>query len=530
MRRCQEAGSVWMVSREFGELAGAGGVKDVTRELSRALAASGCDVRVFLPCYGFIRPEEFGFQQESIELEIDLNYAHEERRELVRFWSGEIDQVGVTLVESQRFFEKQGVYTYSAVEEAADPAKRRGEGHFDYFAMNVLLQKAALAYGVATGRRPGIFHCHDGHSALLPVISKEVEGYRHFYRECGFLITIHNAGIGYHQEVADLPFAKAITSLPWRVIYSGLLNGSFDPLLSGPSCSMVNTVSENYARELQETELDSMTGWLGHALKDRGITLHGITNGITPDDWDPRYPDRLGLPMAFDPVKGELEGKKVALRELRRMIHASSLESVSVKGEIDKAKGPLFTVISRLTRQKGMDLLAECLESVMVSLPEAGMLILGSGEAEIEERLSALAEHPACAGKLAVMIGYAPSVANFVYAAGDFFVIPSRFEPCGLTDFIAQLMGNIPVVRATGGLVKVKDNFNGFVFQHMDPAELAGVMIRAAKVFTDSPERLQQIRENGIRNIYDNYTWERVKDKHLELYRRSVPGVCEPDT
>ncbi len=302
---------VWMLSREYEGLAGAGGVKDVTKELAEALVRAGLEVTVVLPLYGFIHPEKLDFEKLPLELDVSMDYAAEERRERAAFWKRTVQGVTQILVDSQRFREKMGVYTYTAAEEAADPSKRRGEGHFDYFAMNILLQKAALAFCIAADQRPDLFHCHDGHTAVLPALMRELDGFRHYFSATSALVTIHNAGIGYHQEVGDLPFAKANTGLPWRVIYSSLLNGAFDPFLAGPSYCPVNTVSENYARELQETEMDAMTGWLGHALKERGIRVLGITNGINSSYFDVTKPERLGLPAGFDPLHGDLEGNAV---------------------------------------------------------------------------------------------------------------------------------------------------------------------------------------------------------------------------
>ncbi|MDD3554867.1 MAG: glycogen/starch synthase, partial [Deltaproteobacteria bacterium] len=162
--------NIWMITREYRGIAGAGGVKDVVRELSEALARAGHEMTVIIPCYGFVEPDKMGFEPYGAEIEVDMDYAHEERREKVSFFKGEINGVGIVLVESGRFREKLGVYTYTEEEEKRDPSHKRGEGHYDYFAMNVLHQKAALALAVSLGLRPDVFHCHDGHTALIPAL------------------------------------------------------------------------------------------------------------------------------------------------------------------------------------------------------------------------------------------------------------------------------------------------------------------------------------------------------------------------
>ncbi|OCC14499.1 Glycogen synthase, ADP-glucose transglucosylase [Dissulfuribacter thermophilus] len=514
---------VWMVTREYEGLAGVGGIKDVCRYLSEALHNKGVKVKVFLPRYGFINPEDHGFKNIGPSLIVDMNYASEERREQVSFWKNCLYGVDIVMVESQRFSEKFGVYTYTEYEERLDPGKKKGEGHFDYFATNVLLEKAVLAYAAHSGQTPDCIHCHDGHTALIPPLMRELEGYRYFFKNTGALVTIHNAGIGYHQDVLDLPFAKAITGLPWKVIYSSLLNGSFDPFLACSPYSCMNTVSENYAKELQETDLDALTGWLGHALKERGIVLKGITNGIDPSAYDPKRPEELGLPKAFDPMTGDLDGKREARSLLYSLIREKKADGIQIIGELaTDFKRPLLTSIGRLTQQKGIDQLCDALTILATKEPEFQCVILGTGEHHIEERLKAMAQVSNLKGKLCVLLGYSDKIGNLVYASGDFFLIPSLYEPCGLTDFIAQLLGNIPIVRKTGGLVKVRDCFNGFSYEEHTPHALCNTIIKAISFFKSRPDMLQEIRQNAIFEIYENYTWDKVADKYLELYKESL--------
>ncbi len=514
--------SIWMLTREYRGIAGAGGVKDVSRELSEALARTGFDVTVVMPGYGFIKPEQAGFSSLGPQFEVDMNYAQEERREKVQFWRKKMNQVHLILVEAERYSEKMDVYTYTEAEESVDKSHKKGTGHYDYFAMNILLQKSTLGLCIYQGTRPDIFHCQDGHTALLPALMRELDGFRQYFRDSSAVVTIHNAGRGYHQDVDDLFFARAVTSLPWRVINNSLLNNSFDPFLAGASYAAINTVSENYARELQETDLDSMTGWLGHALKDRGIRLEGITNGINPKDFDPTNPKKLGLPAEFDPVKGDLHGKEICRRELANRIRMGDIAPCKSYGVLDfNPEQPLLTVISRLTEQKGINILAETLEGLLAGEKDFQAVILGSGSKDIELHLTTLAEHPAFKGRMAVLLGYNPKLANLIYAAGDFFIIPSKYEPCGLTDFMAQLMGNIPVVRATGGLVKVEDGFNGFSFDDFSPEALAGTIVRALRIYRLSPKVLHKMQVNAIKRIHKEYSWDKVMERYLKLYNLS---------
>ena len=512
--------SVWMVTREYEGLAGAGGVKDVSRQLAEALVRAGCSVTVVLPLYGFMDPEKLGFKPLAGDtLTIDMDYVGEERGEAVAFWEQRMQKVRILLVDAERFRDKQGVYTYTAAEEAANPFHVRGSGHYDYFAMNVLLQKAAIDRMLADNIRPDVIHCHDGHAALLPAMIREKAGYRPFFRQTGAVVTIHNAGLGYHQEVGDLPFAAAVCGLPMRVINANLLAGAFDPFLAAAAHAVMNTVSENYARELQETDDDELTGYLGHALAARGVVLHGVTNGIDPAMFDPRRPKPLGLAAAFAPAAGDLAGKGACRRELVKMLASGRLAGITQSGKLDpRPEVPLVTVIGRLTAQKGVDKLLDALEILLPLDPDFQVLVLGSGDKGIEEGLVRLAGRKKNQGRICVLRGYSQQLANQIYAAGDFFVIPSRYEPCGLTDFIAQLFGNLPIVHHVGGLVKVKDGVTGFAYQDHSSAALMGAMQQALQLFRRSPERIGAMQRAAIAAINEKYTWDTVVRRYLDLY------------
>ncbi|MDA8165246.1 MAG: glycogen/starch synthase [Desulfobacteraceae bacterium] len=526
--------SVWLVTREYEGLAGAGGVKDFSRQLAGALARTGRRVRVVLPLYGFMQPEKLGFAPLDHAFDVDMPYVGVERRELVRIWERQERPAGgpergqgslaIYLLDAQRYREKGGVYTYTAAEEAANPLlHKQGAGHYDYFAMNVLLQKGALGLMIRLGERPEIIHCQDGHTAILPALMREIEGYRHHFAASGAVVTIHNAGRGYHQEVDDLPFAQVITGLPKRLITANLLDGGFDPFLAASSYAPLNTVSENYARELQETNDDLLTGWLGHHLAARGVKLAGITNGIEPEAYDPRRPKPLGLAAGFDPAKGEMAGKAKCRRALVRDIAGGAITGVTQEGALDpEGRGPLFTFIGRFTEQKGVDKLEDALASLLPHDPDFQVLIQGSGSREHEEALARLATAEPYRGRVCILRGYDPLLANQVFAAGDFLLVPSRYEPCGLTDFIAQLFGNLPIVHHVGGLVKVIDRKTGFAYKEHSSAALMGAMQSALRLYREQPATIAAMQREAVRVIHEQYTWETVVKQYLALYREAL--------
>ncbi|WP_457577394.1 glycogen synthase [Desulfomarina sp.] len=521
---------IWMVSREYGDLAGAGGVKDVVSQLAEALARwSGRSVHVVLPCYGFMDSISLGFSplmdpedpEKVLQCEIDMDHPDERRREKVRYFFRKINKVSLYLVDSGRFREKQAVYTYTAEEEQLEAWQKESSAHYDYFAMNILLQKAAMELMVLLDARPDVIHCHDGHTAVLPAMIRELPGYRSYFRSSGCLVTIHNAGLGYHQEVADLPYACAVTGLAREIIDDHLLDGKFDPFLAAGSYGLLNTVSENYARELQETESDRLTGWLGHALLARKVRIEGVTNGIDPLLFNPADTGEEEK-FSFDPgnIDDDLQGKKECRIAFLKDLQDWKWQEKQY-GTLDSpGNGPLFTFIGRLSEQKGVDLLLEVLPVLFESRDNVQVMFLGSGDVDLEDRLKNFSDNPAWQKKICFIRGYSPDLARRIYSAGDFFLIPSRFEPCGLTDFIAQLFGNVPVVHLVGGLVKVKDGLTGIGYENNSPDSLLDALQRALALYADK-ENLRLMQLQGVREIEKKYTWSRVMKRYVALYEQA---------
>lgn len=529
----QSITSVWMFSREYGRIAGAGGVKDVVSQLAKALARwNNRTVSVVLPCYGFMDPETLGFSRLAdplhpdrlLEFDVAMDYTNLERRERVGVWHHVQDRVQIYLLEAQRYLEKQGVYTYTREESQREPWKVQGQGHIDYFAMNVLLQKGGLDLIMLLEQKPQIIHCHDGHTAIVPAIIRECGGYRNYFRDTSPLVTVHNAGVGYHQEVSDLSFVRAITELPWRVINNSLLDHSFDPFLAAAPYATISTVSENYARELQETDADYLTGWLGHRLLDLGVEIIGITNGIDTETFNPAEHQRMGIADGFK-VGGktaDLEGKQRCKEALLEELSRSGPKDEDARiGFLDPdSERPLFTFIGRLSEQKGVDILIEALTIFFDSEAAASVVCLGNGSEEMEEALAMVALEPRYQGRICFLPTYNPQLANQIYAAGDFFVIPSRYEPCGLTDYIAQLFGNLPIVHHIGGLVKVVDGVTGFAYEENSPETLAQAMHRALEIFQDG-QRIREMQVAALEKISKEHTWKQVMHDYVQLYKTS---------
>jgi starch synthase len=536
----QSITSVWMFTREYGALAGAGGIKDVAAQLSKTLARwNARKVHVVLPCYGFMQPRELGFErlpdplfpERALEFDVPMNYTTRERKEQVKVWYKVQDKVRLYLLEAERYREKSAIYTYTREEFQRESWKTQGSGHFDFFAMNILLQKAGLDLIMLLGEKPQIIHCHDGHTAVTPALMRECSGYRHYFRNSAAVVTIHNAGVGYHQEVSDLPFVQAITSLPRQVVSDCCLEHSFDPFIAAGNYATVSTVSENYARELQETDNDYLTGWLGHRLLANGVKITGITNGIDPAEFNPQSPDEMGLSAGYDvrAETSELRGKTACKRALLETLSLAPDDAEEnrigyLAGDPDL---PLYSFVGRLSEQKGVDILTEAIELFLAGGTPAQFVCLGSGGVREEAALSRIAEMKAFRGRICFLRGFNPDLARRIYAASDFFVIPSRYEPCGLTDYIAQLFGALPVVHHVGGLVKVIDGETGFADRDNSPENLMEAMNRSLQTFEDR-EVIRCMQKKAVERIHRFYTWDKVMKSYIRLYKQSRARLRGP--
>jgi len=506
-------GTVWHVAREYQGVAEAGGIKDMVRGLAEAQARAGMDVTVVVPMYGFARErllrDSRPFASCTVRLP-DLDTWSRMESEPLDIREGRAGAVRLLLVDSPRFANKRDVYTWTADDEREDHHKRKGHGHWDVHHLNLLLQRGALDAALAGGRAPDIVHCHDGHAAFLPAIAREDPRYAAPLAESRMVVTIHNAGEGYHQEIWDPKVAVLLTGLDAGGLAPGLLRGTVDPFLLAPSYARINTVSEEYAAGLLAERDTEVAGGLGRTFRERGVALLGITNGVDGDAWDPRHPERTGLPAGFDPGSCDLEGKRRCREAL-----------VARFGPRDAAahpRQPLFAFVGRLTGQKGVDVL----QAAIRMLAEGGecppFVMLGTGDPAAEGTMRALARD--FADRFVFVPTWDPSLADRIYAAADFIVLPSTYEPCGLADFHGQTVGAVPLVHAVGGLRKVRDGETGYSYDRQDPQSLAAALRRCVRIHRESPAALDEVRRRAFREIFELHTWARVhREGYLPLYR-----------
>jgi starch synthase len=552
---------VWMISRELNGVAGVGGVKDVTRQLLAAIARRGMRATLVMPLYSRIDRRRHRIIDTGIELAIPVDYVLEKRSTRARIYQAEVGGVTVYFVDAQCYAQKEGIYTYTLDEASrANKPELAGSGYFDYFEMNVTLQKAALELIQHLGVYPDAIHGQDAHTAFIPAMMRTIPRYRSYFAKTGVGITIHNAGFGYNQEVFDIGFAQAITEIPWEIISGGMHHGGVYPfIIGGTYAGFINAVSENYAREIMEVPSeDERTGGLGTAFRQRGIQLIGVTNGIDPSEYDPTDPAKMGIAAAYDPAAGDLAGKAECRQALIAEINQRQPPGLRIYGHLDDVPGrPLITMIARLTLQKGIDRFIDAVSQLLGgkssspprsrvllgdespstkgnhiqkraadgagrSDPDLLFLVLGTGDRRYEEELRQLALDSRFQGRIAVALGYSPGLANRIYAAGDFFVNPAEFEPCGLTDYMAQLMGSVPVVHFVGGLVKVQNGVTGYGYYPHTAQALAETLRRAIATFRQNPNEHQRIIQQAVQTIHERYTWDKVLEQgYLPLYEQA---------
>jgi starch synthase len=505
--------SVWHVAREYAGVAEAGGVKDMVRGLAVAQARAGLAVTAVIPLYGFARERLVRESQSVASFTVrlpDLETWSRMTDEPVTVREARAEVVRLLLLDSPRFAEKRDVYTWTAEDERENLHRRKGSGHWDAHHLNMLLQRGALEAAIALGEPPSVFHCHDGHAAFLPAIAREDARFVSRLQKSRMVVTIHNAGEGYHQEIWDPKVACLLTGLAAGVIAKSVLRGKADPFLLSTSYARINTVSEEYAAELLGERDAELAGGLGRAYRERDVPFTGITNGVDGAAWDPRHPERTGLPSAFDPGSGDLEGK--------RRCREALVARLGPRAAVEHPDRPLFAFVSRLTGQKGVDVLQAAIRVLARDGDCPPFAVLGTGDAAAEGMMQALVRD--LGGRFAFVAAWDPSLADLIYAAADFLVLPSVYEPCGLADFHGQVVGAVPLVHAVGGLRKVRDCETGYSYGNQDPSTLAAAVRRCVRIHREEPAALDAVRRRAFREIFDRHTWDRVhREGYLPLYR-----------
>ena len=479
--------TIAMAASEALPYAKSGGLADVAGTLPGQLARLGHRVLLFVPYYRETRAR-FPHLPRAHE-PLDLPFpGHEVRVELLR--QEPAPGVSVVLVREDAAFDRPYLY---------------GGANGDYWdnaGRFALFCRAVLASLQALGERPDVIHAHDWQAALLPLYLRHRPDFAGPLAGTPSLLTVHNLAYQGIFPASALAYAGIPESLyhPHGVEYFGKINFLKGGLLYADA---ISTVSPRYSEEIRTPAFGE---GLDGVLRERSAALHGILNGVDQERWDPETDPFLPARYSAGAPEGKLRCKEALL------------QAFGLEGD---ATVPLFATISRLADQKGFDLIA----SAMPALAARGLryCILGSGDRHYQDLFAGLAR--AFPGRLAVRIGYDDGLAHLIEAGADCYLMPSRFEPCGLNQMYSLRYGTIPVVRAVGGLVDTVEHFDpargtgtGFVFRDYDVTGLLWAVDEALAAFARRPD-WARLRANAMAA---DFSWEASATRYAELYRSLV--------
>ena len=466
---------------EMSPLAKVGGLADVAGSLPRELVRAGHDARVVMPLHRGIDLARCDAQE--VGAGVTVQTAAGEVHGFVR--TATVGGVPVYLIDLPAMFDRGRVYG------EPDDADRW-----------LAFCDAVVAWLDRSGWQPDLLHLNEWHTAFIASRLRQRPDSR--AARLARVYTIHNLAIhggfddgfatraGFDGRVLDSPLAWE----PW-VSRSGMGQGLL-------WCDAINTVSPTYAREIMTPEYGA---GLDRLLRSRKDDLRGILNGIDVEAFDPGADPHLVAPYDATNFTGHARNK-AALQ------HRVGLDR--------RPEAPLIGMVTRLFYQKGVDLAAEAFDQV-AGRREAQLVVLGTGDQQYHEQLTALVERHR--GKAAVVLGFDADLAQLIYGGTDLFLMPSRFEPCGLGQMIALRYGSVPVVRRTGGLEDTVREWsadagsgNGFLFDRADAADLAVALDRALDTFTRSDEWRRLVQ----RAMSDDNSWTAAGRDYVQLYRRAV--------
>ncbi len=482
--------NIFFISAEVFPFSKVGGLGDVCGALPPALARLGHAVKVITPAYATLNRQRYAVEKLPVRLEISLgtqNYLFS----VSRWVNPASGWHTVYFLENAELFGARNVYTDD-----------HGKLYPDNVARFVAFQKAALALILNQNWQPDIIHCHDNHAALIPVYLKTTYAGKPQFARTKSVLTLHN--IAYqgltpmaNRPLFDLPddlFAP-MQPLEWY--------GKINLLKAGiVFADAVTTVSPTHAREIMEDE--QLSAGLRGVLASCSEAVMGILNGVDYSYWNPAADSFIAKSYSSDKLMLKQENKRDLFIK-----QGLNLEL------FDK---PLFGMVSRLVEQKGIPLLLKGLSLILQQ--GASIVILGSGEQEYEQRLQVLARQ--FSEQLRVNFGHDEPLAHQIMAGADFLLMPSRFEPCGMTQMYALRYGTVPIVHKTGGLADTVIEWDGkhgtgFCFSPYTQDAFNAAIRRAVAIFY-TPE-FQQMRRNGMQA---DFSWGQSALKYEKLYRELV--------
>ena len=519
---------LWICSMECAGIAEAGGVKNVAFSLCKEFSALGNDVTLFMPIYKCTSFDLITCLKNNAIRNIQIKHCGKDENISYSFGKCVDGDFSVVFVNHPAFSQKEDVYTYTKNEQKENPENVKGTGHKDTLFMDSLFAKSVARYCdfVEESALPDIVHCQDASTSLIPVFLKK----QNQKSAPKTVVTIHNAGPAYHHNYSDINEARYYTELDDGQLLKAAVGCKIEPfLLAYNSGAALTTVSEQYAQELINPELADATEGLSAVFAERKIKIKGITNGIDYDRYNPEDVEISKLPFAFNPEKSGkewLKGKYECRKALLKMLESKrSLEDISRYGYIEAGENCVYVSYhGRLTTQKGLSVLIEAIPYILGNFENVRFIITGQGELALEEVFKLLAEE--FKGKLVFLNGYNKEIARLTTVAGDFIVLPSFFEPCGLEDFIAQIYGTIPVAHRTGGLNKIVDGKTGFLYEVNNCGSLVAKLSEVIAIKNSNPKIIEKMIKSAAIYVHKNYMWNFVvKNKYLPFFKEILKKV-----
>lgn len=475
---------ILFVSAEVTPFAKTGGLADVAGSLPLSLASMGHDVRVVMPRYKQINadtkytadfPVMMGWRNETcIVRESEINYKDGEKA----------GNIPAYFIDNYHYFYRDGIYCHY------DDGER-----FAFFCNAVMDMLPAIGF------QPDVIHCNDWHSGPICMLLKERYKNDQFYSNMATIYTIHNLQYQGHfsKDILKVFNVGDEVFTPEKTEFYGMFNFMKAGLVYA---DIINTVSETYAKEIQTEECGEKLEGL---LKRRKDDLYGVVNGIDYNEFNPSRDYRIYRNFDIGNIDRKLDNKHALQKELGLPV-----------GNI-----PVIGLISRLTGQKGLNLVEEVIDEMFKN--DMQFVLLGTGDDYYENTFKNIRmKYP---DKMGVFIGFNAELAQRIYAGSDMFLMPSRFEPCGLGQIISLRYGTIPVVRATGGLAETvvdvdeSTEGNGFSFSEFSSKEMLDTINRALKLYNEKPDQWKRLVE---RAMSQDFSWDRSAKKYEELYYLAI--------
>lgn len=481
--------NVVFASAEAAPFVKTGGLGDVAGSLPAALQKAGANVIVMVPLYGTISDEYKSKMEHVTEFYVSLGWRNE--------YCGleRLIHNGVTylFVDNKRYFDRD--YPYGFFDD--------GE-RFAFFSKAIT---ESLQY-LPDGFKPDILHCNDWHTALAPVFLREFYQGMPLYENVSTIFSIHNIAFQGQFSAKVLEDICGLAHIPAAAYQLTCGHDAINFMQGALNYSdAITTVSPTYAGEIQTPAYGEH---LDGVLRRRREALQGIVNGIDTDHFNPETDPAIAQNFSVD----DRSGKAVCKAKLQ--------EELGLTVRDDQ---PLMTMVTRLTRQKGMDLVTYALDRILSNGVQVA--VLGTGDYEYENALRYFAsKYP---GQMSARIQFDPALSQRMYAGSDMFLMPSLFEPCGLSQMIAMRYGTLPVVRETGGLKDTVIPYNyetgegtGFSFANFNGEEMGDAVFRGARLFWDNHDAWNNVVTQAMNQ---DFSWTRSASKYMDLYRWMHPEV-----